>query len=625
MDGGPVPPQAAAPVLAALYRYPVKGFSGQSLAEAALQPGRGIALDRCLGIANGHAVIPGEGWAPCQGFVRMTRNEGLPAYRLSLEEQGDGARLTLASPGGEQAVIDVAAPATWDAANRTIASWFPRGALDVPRFARRQGGLGWWDFDDAPLSLINQETVRALSRKAGMELDPLRFRGNLYLDGLPAWREFAWVGRRVRIGAEVELEILRPIERCKATSIDPTRARADLNLPALLAGGEGHIYCGVYARVLRAGRVHAGDAITLADTAGPALAAPPADAAHPLAPPPAQWPRYAQVVGRVRESAEVDSFWLRDPLARLRPAPLPGQHLRVGLPAPDARPYWRSYTISAVEDGLLRLSIKNESERDAVSRQLHAGLREGAQLLISGPHGGFHLGPPDLRPLVLATAGIGITPAVAMLRALAAREDRGRPVRVLHVARDAQSLALWNEVRELVDALPEARARLFLSRGDGARPALRAEAGRPGADAFAGLSADAQVYVCGPTGFMADVRRWAQDAGVSPDAVHGEVFASPSATQQARRPAPVDGPLSVCFDGTDVRATWRRQDGTLLELAEAQGLNPPANCRAGVCGACRQTLRAGQVAHLLDPPFPLGPREVLTCCAVPVSDVAIGP
>ena len=87
-----------------------------------------------------------------------------------------------------------------------------------------------------------------------MELDPLRFRGNLYLDGLPAWREFAWVGRRVRIGAEVELEILRPIERCKATSIDPATARADLNLPALLAGGEGHIYCGVYARVLRAGR-----------------------------------------------------------------------------------------------------------------------------------------------------------------------------------------------------------------------------------------------------------------------------------------------------------------------------------------------------------------------------------
>ena len=83
--------------------------------------------------------------------------------------------------------------------------------------------------------------------------------------------------------------------------------------------------------------------------------------------------------------------------------------------------------------------------------------------------------------------------------------------------------------------------------------------------------------------------------------------------------------MSVCFDGTDVRATWRRQDGTLLELAEAQGLNPPANCRAGVCGACRRTLRAGQVAHLLDPPFPLGPREVLTCCAVPVSDVAMGP
>ena len=346
MDGGPLPPQAAAPVLAALYRYPVKGFSGQSLAEAALQPGRGIALDRCLGIANGHAVIPGEGWAPCQGFVRMTRNEGLPAYRLSLEEQGDGARLTLASPGGEHAVIDVAAPATWDAANRTIASWFPRGA-STPALRASPGRPGLVGLRRRA-AVTHQPGDRARVVAQGrQELDPLRFRGNLYLDGLPAWREFAWVGRRVRIGAEVELEILRPIERCKATSIDPTSARADLNLPALLAGGEGHIYCGVYARVLRAGRVHVGDAITLAEAAGPALAAPPADAAHPLAPPPAQWPRYAQVVGRVRESAEVDSFWLRDPLARLRPAPCRASICasacrrrtrgRTGVPTPSRR------------------------------------------------------------------------------------------------------------------------------------------------------------------------------------------------------------------------------------------------------------------------------------------------
>ena len=84
------------------------------------------------------------------------------------------------------------------------------------------------------------------------------------------------------------------------------------------------------------------------------------------------------MVGRARKRRGGQLLVAR-PLARLRPAPLPGQHLRVGLPAPDARPYWRSYTISAVEDGLLRLSIKNERERDAVSRQLHAGLREGAQ------------------------------------------------------------------------------------------------------------------------------------------------------------------------------------------------------------------------------------------------------
>lgn len=321
----------AMPTLASLYRYPVKGFSGQTLTEVKLEPGRGIPMDRFLGIANGHAVIPGEGWAPCQGFVRMTRNEGLPCYSLNFDPER--LRLTLNAPMGGCASISLSEPDTWEHANQAIASWFSPGALDAPRFVRRNADLGWWDFEDAPLSLINLETVRALSRQAGAVLDPLRFRGNLYLDGLPAWEEFRWVGGRIRIGDAVELEILRPIERCKATSVNPMTGQSDINVPALLAGREGHLFFGVYARVTRAGFVRAGDPLRTGEPASPAQEV---GAPNP-GPPPAQWPRHAQVVRRVQESADVDSFWLRDPLAHLRPAPLPGQHVRASLTVPTHR------------------------------------------------------------------------------------------------------------------------------------------------------------------------------------------------------------------------------------------------------------------------------------------------
>ena len=159
-------------------------------------------------------------------------------------------------------------------------------------------------------------------------------------------------------------------------------------------------------------------------------------------------------------------------------------------------------------------------------------------------------------------------------------EDRGRPVGPARGARRAIAGAVERGSRARRRAARSARATvpesgMALGPRCGPRQAGRApthsracppmrrsmSAGRPASWRCAPLGAG--------RGRIAGRRPW-------------RVFASPSATQQARRPAPVDGPLSVCFDGTDVRATWRRQDGTLLELAEAQGLNPPANCRAGV-------------------------------------------
>lgn len=606
--------------LAAIHRYPVKGFGAQEMGEADLVVGRGLPHDRFLAIHNGHSAVPSEGWAPCQSFVRLTKNGDLPLYDLRFDQ--DCMTVALAAPGGETLEIDWAEAGSLDTANEQVAAWFPAGGLHAPRLVRRDMDLGWWDCDDAPLSIINLATVQALAKRAGQAIDVRQFRGNLVIDGLPAWGEAAWLGQRLRIGG-AEIEVLRPIERCKATSVDADTAEARLNVPALLAGGEGHLFCGVYARVVRAGCVRPGDTITVRHAAPQALRD---GAANANATEPARWPRQATLVRKDAECAQVTSYWLRDPLAGLRAPVRPGQHLRVHLPGEGTAPQWRSYTVSAVDGDLLRLTVKNEGGPASTSRLLHERLAVGDAVLISGPFGIAHLGDPSPRPLILVSAGIGITPTAAMLRALTVRSDRGRPVHVFHGARQGGSLALWPEVLAQVEGLPSARATLFLSQAGAAGSMLAdgVSAGRIDARTLHKLPlADAEVFICGPGTFASEIRRGLIAAGAAPSAVHSEVFASPSATRAPARKAPLPGPFTVRLDASDVTMQWEHADGSLLDAAEAAGALLAANCRSGVCGACRQQLACGTVFHLADAPFPLGPHEVLTCCAVPTSDVTL--
>ncbi|HZF78749.1 MAG TPA: MOSC domain-containing protein, partial [Rubrivivax sp.] len=309
--------------LAAIHRFPVKGFGPQVLPHANLAVGYGLPFDRFLGIANGHTDVSSPGWSPCEGFVRLTKNRELPLYHLDFDS--DRATVAIGTRNGETAQIDWRDPASIEAANAKLATWFSAGPLHAPRLVRRDAQLGWWDCNDAPLSIINLQTVRALAARAGREIDARQFRGNLLVDGLAAWRELAWLGLRLRVG-QAELEVLRPIERCQASSVDVKTAEILLNVPALLAGVEGHLCCGVYARVVRAGRVHTGDPVIVL---GPAPEALRDGAANPGAPESARWPRWATLVRKSVECPQVTSYWLRDPTAAVRGQVRPGQHLRV--------------------------------------------------------------------------------------------------------------------------------------------------------------------------------------------------------------------------------------------------------------------------------------------------------
>ncbi len=612
--------------LASIWRYPIKGFGAQELESADLKPGQGIPFDRCLAILNHtnanneHGVPNGTDWMPCQNFVRLTKNPNLPSFTMRFDPEC--ALATLTGPDDRTIKMALGNQLADKAEDDALMAWFATNLVSrlEPVTRAQPEAQGWWDHEDAALSLINPATVALLERYAGEPIDPMRFRGNLLIRDMKPFEELALIGRRVRIG-DVILEFLRPIDRCRATSIDPKTGNSSLNVPALLARNFGHIFCGVYARVVRGGRIQPDDVIEDIGCAKDAIRD---GTLTNTAPPVADWPRFALVEENVEESTNVVSLWLNDPLAPFQCKIKTGQHIRVHLLDANGEPLWRAYTVSGIDEKRLRISVKRDG---VVSSLLHRiGLGQG--LMISGPFGDFHLTENlDDVPLIFLSAGIGITPMVAMLRQLTLSRTT-RPVFVIHTARSLDELALWQEILELINQLPGAAVALYLTQADATEcNAIGAYTGRiPFDRAFDNISwiKEAQAYLCGPANFMADANRALTQIGVKPEQIYSEIFISPRThipDYEQLENEVAQGPFRVLFVDSGQVAIWTPKAGTLLDLAESVGLTPLANCRAGVCGTCRTRLLSGTVKHYREPIMPSGSDIVYLCCSTPASDI----
>lgn len=577
-------------VLAEIWRYPVKSVAGRTLAEATIAPGEGLAGDRVWALSNGDAPVAADGaWTSCAAFERLTIRPDMAAWRC------DGvarAAPVLIGPAGQ--------------ALRFTPDGRPDGPAPPPFAAdirlRRASG-GYWDHADGRISIVNLNTVEQIARVAGRPIDPLRFRANLYVRAAP-WAEFAWLGRSLTFG-DAALDVIRPIDRCRATSVRPGDGLIDINMPALLMRAFGHPYCGVYASVSAGGALRRGDRARLGAPVADAVLR--ASAAQGTAPPLSAWPRSAEVVDIVAEAEGVRSVWLRDPLGRLgaRAAYQAGRHIRLHrLTADDD---WRAYTLSAVADDRIRITVKRD--RGPGSQAAHA-LARGDRITITGPSGALTI-PDGAAPLRFWTAGIGITPAVAMLRDAALAAD-DRDVAIVHVAHKRSEAALWPEIETLMRRRKRSRARLWTT-----RDASGDAHGRPDLNRMASDAAEtaAQIVLCGPSGFMAEAQAALRMARVSQDRIFAEVFASPNIDVAFRAPSHA-GPIAVRFAASGVDAVWTEADGSLLDLAERCGLRAPSHCRAGLCGACRTPLRSGRVENLTGAPAQDG--VALTCCSAPL-------
>lgn len=398
----------------------------------------------------------------------------------------------------------------------------------------------------------------------------------------------------------------------------PDRLERALRIPAL-SGGWRHSFAALLAQQRKDGEP--------AGNAGLGPAAGPAPAWHGFRP--------FQLARKIAESVNVTSLILEPADGHPAGAALPGQFVILRLGPAAAPALIRSYSLSGRTDAAsCRISVKREAH-GAASNYIADQLAIGDIVQLGAPRGSFTLRESD-RPVVLLSAGIGVTPVLAMLHALAA-EASTREVWWLHGTRNGREHPFAAEARALLGTLAHGHSHIcYSSPGPDDRPAMDFDThGHLDAGVLRSLDLprDGDFYLCGPTGFMSELTTGLGALGVAPDRIHTELFgARPSLTPgiaqswqtQPHPPTGAPGPgPRVTFARSGLDVCWGPSFQSLLELAEACEVPVRWSCRTGVCHNCETGLVAGTVSYQPDPLDAPAAGNVLICCSQPKDDVVV--
>jgi hypothetical protein len=242
-----------------IFRYPVKGLSAETLERAVLAAGQTVPGDRLYAIENGPSGFDpaAPAYFPKQRFLMLMRNERLArldtrfddaTHTLELREGGGIVRGDLNTTEGREAI-------------EAFFAAFCADELRGPPKVLHAPGHSFSDVSRKVVSIINLASVGAIETLVGAPVDPLRFRANIYAEGWPPWHEFELVGRTLTVGADVRVRVVKRIERCAATNVEPGTGIRDLTIPHSLLRACGHTDCGVYAEVIAGGSIAPGDLI----------------------------------------------------------------------------------------------------------------------------------------------------------------------------------------------------------------------------------------------------------------------------------------------------------------------------------------------------------------------------
>ncbi len=501
-----------------------------------------------------------------------------------------------------------------------------------------------------------------------------QFGENFTVDGLAD--DEVCIGDRFKIGTAL-FEVTQPRVTCYRVGIRMNEPR----MPALLVS---HHRPGFYFRVLQEGEVQSGDEIvkvaeatarmTVADTDGllylnagsrdqllRALSIPAlspgwqqsfrdileqrekgettgnAGLVSASEPPPA-WPgfRPLRVSQMNRESTSVLSIVMESADEKPLSPALPGQYVVLRMhPKPDTPAVLRNYSLSDLpSSNHYRVSVKLE-EHGVASSYLHHELRLGAVLDVTAPRGTFMLRPGD-GPIVLLSAGVGATPVLAMLHALAAESSK-REVWWLYGARNCEEHPFFHESQQLIKSLDHGRGYVRYSR-PGSQDQLGSDFDAPGRIDIAviqqlAVPRDSDFYLCGPAMFLHDLKAGLQSWGVSGDRVHTEVFGAGESITPGIAGAPSRKPHQpvgekgagprVSFARSGIEVRWDTKYQSLLELAEACDVSVKWSCRTGVCHTCETAMISGAVSYRPGPLQAPAEGNILICCSQPSDEIVL--
>ncbi|MEN3031839.1 pyridoxamine 5'-phosphate oxidase family protein [Chromobacterium amazonense] len=318
------------------------------------------------------------------------------------------------------------------------------------------------------------------------------------------------------------------------------------------------------------------------------------------------------------ESDAVRSIYLEPADGSPPPPFLPGQHLSLKVMGVDGARL-RNYTLS--QTGAYRISVKRQGKASA---RLHQ-LAPGDIVEALPPRGDFTVSSLE-RPITLLAGGIGITPLLAMLHQLTEQAAAMPPTLLVYATKTVAERAFDAEL-DALQARTAGRLRIVKAASQPETNRRLGQdyqhAGRVDIELLRRFGADlaGDFYLCGPAGFMQALYDQLIGAGVADSRIHAEAF-GPAGLQRIGRAGPTlppmaDHAVAVRFSDAELDAAWQPGQGSLLELAEACGLNPDFSCRGGTCGSCRAALLAGQATYLQPPDYETAPGEILLCCAYP--------
>ena len=574
--------------------------------------------------------------------------------------------------------VSVGLPKNVDWHGKTVFTGVFKDPVEGPRRVGRlnvegdgQGDLAGHGGEQRAVFVYQLDSYRHWERE--LERDDLvhgQFGENFTVEGLSD--DEVCIGDRYQIGTGI-FEVTQPRVTCYRVGIRMN----DPRIPALLVS---HHRPGFYFRVLQEGVVEAGDeiiklatgpeAMTVAEVSGllylpghprqqliralriPALSAgwqgsframldgdtEPGNAGLASASPPAAWPgfRPLAVTAIKRESDSVISIRLEDPAGKKLPPARAGQYLTVRInPDQAQRPLLRNYSLCGQPDAsYYRIAVKHE-RNGAASTYLHTRLKVGEQIEIAAPRGTFILNDSD-SPLLLISAGIGATPVLAMLNALA-EQHSDRDIWWIHGSRSGHEAPFAAEARTLLASLANTRSRVYFS-----SPAREDVEGRD-FDAAGRLSPsllleldpprEADAYICGPTGFMDEISAGLASLGLDASRIHTEPFGPKPSSTPGIDPAPSRAPHvpagnpgngpTIEFARSNLAVPWSAGYTSLLEFAEACDVPVRWSCRTGVCQTCETTLIAGDLVYDPDPVEQPPEGNALICCSQPHGDIVL--